>query len=102
VLVINPPLAAILNLRKIEKRGLTIYESHDLESTLQIMQQVRVNLVIVFLRLSETDAFLILRSVIESFPEVKVIGVADQEVAEMMHMMEELEFAQVEAEPVTP
>lgn len=99
ILVINPPLTASLNLRKIDKRGLILHECSDPETVMHILNRFHVDMVVVFLKLLDPKVFRTMRTIFRKYPGLKVIGLASQEVSEFINDVEELACRTIESTP---
>lgn len=95
VLLINPPAAAVRNLKEKGKKGLEVHECEELEEALRIMDKHRIKMVIAFLNLEKMNSFSIVRMISEKHPRVKLIALADHEVNQVLSLMERFEYEEV-------
>ena len=96
ILVLNAPAHSVLNLARIEKRGFRIFRCNALGETLVTLEENNIDMAVVFLRLIDRKVYHIIRVISRKYPDLKIIGVADSEVSELMSFMDHMKLQPID------
>lgn len=96
VLIINPTPTAILNIKRMEEKGICVYQGYRPADVKKIIQESKIDLVIVFLKLIDPDVKDTLDIIFQYDPEMRVLGLANPGAMDTISLMEQIEFSAIE------
>lgn len=97
VLIVNPPLTAESNLDRIRAEDLELFRCNQPDEAIAILKERSIDMVFVFLKLMEREAFSTLLSIFDNYPDMKVIGLADAGTSDFISFLDKVDLTPVEA-----